>query len=312
MSTLESRIQTLLNLGRTIYRQRPDLQAAFSGPDTIPFWVWLQTHGCLEYPEVRDASIALPPDEIQQRVNCGDSWGFLLNGASIYTMLLRVLSDHGRDLVELSPVLDFGCGPGMSLRFFLPRALDVDFAGSDIDRRSIEWCRDNFPFGKFHLNRESPPTDFRASQFGFVYAISVFSHLAEANQRDWLQELARVTRAGGILVVTVHGRHALRRASAEEKILRMLAISTGDLARAHEDVDCNGIAFVQQPSGHLNRALYGISFVTEDYVRRFWVSGFDCIGYESGALDNWQDVVVLRRSTPTMDGCRPTSSTSSR
>jgi SAM-dependent methyltransferase len=182
------------------------------------------------------------------------------------------------------------------LRFLLRHAVGLDVVGIDVDPTSVEWCRHNLPFGTFYVNAEEPPTALPDSRFGFAYAISVFSHLSEANQHAWLRELARVMRDGALLVITVHGRRALNRAAKEEKVLRMLEISPADLASAQSDVERRGIAFISQPEGHLNRALYGISFVTEEYARRSWTSAFECVGYESGALDDWQDAIVLRRT----------------
>ena len=293
--TLKHRVEHLLELGRRIHRERPDLQAAFPDPESLPYWLWLQTHGWQEYPEMREASVPLPPVEFQKLVNVGDSWLFLLAGASSHKLLLRVLAEQRKDLSDVGPVLDFGCGPGRSLRLFLRRALDVRIVGTDVDAKSIEWCRANFPFGEFHVNSQRPPTRLPAATFGFVYAISVFSHLSEANHLDWLRELARVTRPGGLLVLTVHGRHALNRAEKEESFFRMLEITRGDLERAQSHVERHGIAYISQPAGHLDHDLYGITFVTEDYVRRSWSSHFDVVRYEEGALDDWQDAVILRR-----------------
>ncbi|MGH7349594.1 MAG: class I SAM-dependent methyltransferase, partial [Candidatus Rokuibacteriota bacterium] len=41
--------------------------------------------------------------------------------------------------------------------------------------------------------------------FGLTYAFSVFTHLPEVLQRPWLQELARVTRPRGYLLLSLHG-----------------------------------------------------------------------------------------------------------
>lgn len=293
--SLKLRVDGLLELGRSIHRERPDLQDAFPDPESLPYWIWLQTHGIRDYPEVREASVPLPPTEIQSVVNVGDWFSFLLNGASSHQLLLRVLADQGLDLADVGPILDFGCGPGRCLRFFLRRSRDVSFVGIDVDPASVRWCQANFPFGEFHVNPERPPTRLASAAFGFVYAISVFSHLSEENHVDWLRELARLSRPGALLVLTVHGKHALDRARNEEFFFRMVGMPLDDLDRAHSTVERHGFAFVSQPEGHLNRSLYGLTFLSEDYVRRTWSSEFEVVRYEHGALDAWQDAVVLRR-----------------
>src|SRR6185369_17594698 len=101
-------------------------------------------------------------------------------------------------------------------------AATLRVVGTDVDTTAIEWCRSNFPFGEFHVNGGLPPTDLPASTFGLVFANSVFSHLAEKPHLEWLRELKRVSRPGGLLILTVHGRLALRRGATDETWRRIL------------------------------------------------------------------------------------------
>ena len=165
--TLESRLSDLRSFCRELYRTKPDLHTAFDDPEGPEYWGWIQTHGFTDYPEVRNLSVPVPPLEVRRFVN-PESWGYLVCGASIYRMLSRVVADAGRKIQELGPVLDFGCGPGRALRLFLRHALEIRCVGIDVDAVMIEWCRANFPFGEFHVNRDRPPTDLPSSAFGLV------------------------------------------------------------------------------------------------------------------------------------------------
>lgn len=93
----------------------------------------------------------------------------------------------------------------------------------------------------------------------------------------------------------MHGRHALDRALKDEAFFKLLDIGREDLSRARSDLEAKGFAFVPQPGGHLDTNLYGITFITEDYVRRRWSKYLEVITYRTAALDDWQDAVVLRR-----------------
>ena len=53
--------------------------------------------------------------------------------------------------------------------------------------------------------RRPAPLAMPADHFDFIYAISVFTHLREDYQDAWLEELARVARPDGIVLLTVHG-----------------------------------------------------------------------------------------------------------
>jgi hypothetical protein len=50
-----------------------------------------------------------------------------------------------------------------------------------------------------------PPLPYPDDLFGLVHAISVFTHLPEHLQREWIDELRRVRRADGLAVITTCG-----------------------------------------------------------------------------------------------------------
>lgn len=81
----------------------------------------------------------------------------------------------------------------------------ADLHGCDYNARLIAWSIRNLPFGTFTVNEQLPPLRFRADEFDLAYAISVFTHLAEPLQRPWLNELARITKPGGLILITTHG-----------------------------------------------------------------------------------------------------------
>jgi SAM-dependent methyltransferase len=291
---LERQLSRLLSLSREIYRKRPDLQDAFPDPEVPEYWTWLQTHGFTEFREIRDLSTPLPSRDVHRFVN-PDAWGYLLCGASSYLVLCRAALNAGHTLDELGPVLDFGCGPGRTLRFLVRHGQAIRCVGIDVDRAAIEWCRASFPFWEFQVSGDHPPANLPAATFGLAYAISVFSHLSEESHARWLRELARLVRPRGLAVLTIHGRHSLGRASKDDAQRQLLHISSVELDGARSLLDSNGFAFVRQPGGHLNRDLYGITFTSEDYVHRQWSQYFEVIAYWPAGLDDWQDVVILRR-----------------
>jgi SAM-dependent methyltransferase len=106
---------------------------------------------------------------------------------------------------EGARVLDFGSGAGRTLRHFLDEARLGTFWACDIDRDSIDWVDGNLspPFRVF-VSGETPPLPFEPSSLDLIYAVSVFTHLAET-WSEWLLELHRILAADGYLVVTFIG-----------------------------------------------------------------------------------------------------------
>jgi SAM-dependent methyltransferase len=103
-------------------------------------------------------------------------------------------------------VLDFGCGPGRTLRHFLPEAEIAEVWGADIDAESIERLRSEHS-PPLHLLRcgYEPPLGLEYGSFDLIWAISVFTHLTD-NSIPWLLELHRLLKPDGLLIATYMGR----------------------------------------------------------------------------------------------------------
>ena len=126
----------------------------------------------------------------------------------------RLLEEHSRAMgVELSHcrrILDFGCGCGRTLRWFLTAFPQVEFHGADVDPQAIAWCSQHLPSARFVHNRPDPPLPYPDRYFDAIYCLSVFTHLDETAQDAWLAELGRLLTPHGLLLISVHGKGALK------------------------------------------------------------------------------------------------------
>jgi SAM-dependent methyltransferase len=114
-------------------------------------------------------------------------------------------------------VCEWGCGPGRVTRHLpdlLPRESNV--FGTDYNPRSIAWCSANLP-GRYLINELAPPLPIEAGQIDLLYAISIFTHLSEQMHKEWLREILRVVRPGGIFLLTVHGDRCIGGLNAQER-----------------------------------------------------------------------------------------------
>ena len=271
-------------------------------------WVHLNRIGVFADPALREYVAPFPPRDLMHNVSGLTSEAdFASHGADFFVALSQA---SPRRLTEFRRLLDFGCGCGRLARMLKGHPYDV--SGCDIDRRHVEWVRKNLSYMDVKLSPVRPPIPFHDAEFDAIISISVFSHLNERSQDEFLAELSRVCKPAGHLFITVHGPRALHRAITETPIRDMLCMPD-DLFQAAQVAFAQGRhAFIRQ-EGHLTtrdggswslkklvarKAIstpfeYGITFLPEGYVRQHWARWFEVLDYRSGALHDFQDIVVL-------------------
>lgn len=183
--------------------------------------------------------LPIPPPELLFRVSgAADVEWFLRGGAWAREAIEQILASAGASLPAGARVLDFGCGCGRVARAWLT-AGDLQFTGTDSDPAAVRWCRRRLPKAHFLTNGPWPPLALPAASCDVVYALSVFTHLPEAEQRAWFAEMGRVLAPEGWLVVSLHGEAylpALGRVEQEAFRSGKLVVVGGDLPGSN---DCN-------------------------------------------------------------------------
>lgn len=170
------------------------------------FWFWLLTEGCRRNAAIRRFLPGMPGEEVQLRYT-GDAGDVTLReGFQAYTLFRDLFEQHHGGLKPETQILDYGCGWGRIIRFFLKDVSPVSLVGADpvedvlaIAGRTNRWCRfEKIPF--------TPPSPLPANSFDLVYSFSVFSHLSEDRHKLLLADLARVLKPGGLMMVTTRNR----------------------------------------------------------------------------------------------------------
>ena len=154
---------------------------------------------------VRAGAAKVPPFDLRKRVGLieGGEGEFEGGGRAQY---LGVLDTLPPDFTfDDKRILDFGCGAGRVLRHFLERPEKVELWGCDVHAPSIEWIQENLspPIHAF-ANETLPPLPLDDGSIDLVYALSVFTHLAE-DWSAWLLELHRILAPGGLALITTLG-----------------------------------------------------------------------------------------------------------
>jgi SAM-dependent methyltransferase len=217
--------------------------------------------------------VPLPPRRLMVRVaGTADADWFLRSGRAGYDAIAAHVP-----LDEVASVLDFGCGCGRVTRYF--RDHDGDVAGSDVSGDAVAWCRGNLSFARFEVNGLAPPLVFDDAGFDLVYALSVFTHLTADLQLAWRDELHRVLRPGGRLLLTTHGRSYLQRLDDDER----RRFEAGELVVRWGEVVGSNLCSAYHP---------------EPYLRDTFADGFTFLELEAeGARGNpTQDLVLLQKT----------------
>jgi SAM-dependent methyltransferase len=262
-------------------KAKPFVPTRFHRYVAIPYRVYVRAlcwKHSLRVDSLAPDGFPLPPPAMRHRVIGSAEASVFANSIPVVRGIVEAaLKRINRRLDEFHSILDFGCGCGRSLRAF--RGESIDLSGSEIDAEAIAWCRANLPVARWETNGELPPLVFNDAQFDLIYAISVFTHIDEAHQSQWLAELKRVVRPGGLVLLTVHGAAAYR----------TLPSDVG--AQIERDGFFYFSSFADKgrfPDWYQN------AYQTEAHVRRSFGRFFEVMDYAPAANDV-QDVVLLRR-----------------
>lgn len=135
-------------------------------------WLWLNRTRAFERPELRRFVSPFPPPALMQNVSGLESErDFASHGVDIFAAL-SVASP--RPLAEYKHIMDFGCGCGRLARMFKGHGHKV--SGCDIDRRHVEWTKDNLDYMQVKLSSVKPPLPYKDDDFDAIISISVFTH----------------------------------------------------------------------------------------------------------------------------------------
>jgi SAM-dependent methyltransferase len=204
--------------------------------------------------------------------------GFLELGRRGFECIRETLERNGTPIGSLKDVLDFGCGCGRITRYWNGFA-DTRICGTDMNDYLVETCQRCVPFARISKNSMDARLDYANQSFDLIYAFSVFTHLDVPAQKAWRDELRRILRPRGILLLTVHGNAYI-----------------GHLADKEREAFNSGrpvVRRVQYPGGNLCA-----SFHPESYVRETLAEGFEIVdAVPEGAKGSpVQDLYMLRRT----------------
>lgn len=206
-----------------------------------------------------------------------DIANFLELGRRGFNCIRDTLERNGTPIAGLKDILDFGCGCGRVIRYW-NGVTDTGIYGTDMNDYLVEACQRCVPFASIGKNSMVAKLDYADQSFDLIYAFSVFTHMDIKAQKAWRDELRRMLRPRGILLLSVHGDAYKGRLNDQER----------------EDFNAGRpvVRLGQYPGGNIC-----VSFHPESYVRETLAEGFELVeAVPEGAKGNpVQDLYMLRK-----------------
>jgi SAM-dependent methyltransferase len=267
------------------------------------FWFWLCTEGYRRNPSLASVLPGMPEENVQLMFtgDMGDS--VLREGFSAYRLFKEVYESHVGCIAQCCSILDFGCGWGRIIRFFLKDVEPSRLWGVDPVEEMVDICKKENKWCHFESIGTKPPSSFQDNTFDLIYSFSVFSHLSEEMHRSWLVELSRMLKPGGLLVVTTRGREFIEYCAELRK--------REDLDSMHEGPRSSAFAFLNTQeclsvydSGaycfgqlvHEKWSYWGEAAISKDYVLSHWVQFLTFCDYIDDRKRCTQNVIVMKKT----------------
>lgn len=177
-------------------------------------------------------------------------------------------------------ILDWGCGPARILRH-IPALTYGQYTviGTDYNSDYVQWGNTNLSGITILHNALQPPVALPDNHCTFIYGISIFTHLSAESHTNWIAELYRLLRPGGVLLLTMQGVTARQKLLPEEQ----LRFDKGELVIRTYEKEGNRMYAAFQPPAFMQRL-----FQQFELLRHI-------PGGAEDALDRLQDTWIVRK-----------------
>jgi SAM-dependent methyltransferase len=253
-----------------------------------------------------------PKDNIQIEMigSCGKN--ALYEPKKMYEEIRRISKEQKISFNKSTTLLDFACGYGRNVRFFMKDIFPGNLYGSDVKPDFIKICCNAFSFTEdknektskdeviFDINNPFPPLRYKNKSFNFIMAYSLFSHLSEDAHLLWLKEFLRILRQDGLLFLSIRQQSFLsfyqnlilnNNASDYEKYLSNIFGNSSIQDRYN-----NG-EYIYNPTGGgpgLSNDFYGDTVIPDKYINTRWLELFDIVEHYDDPSRLPQAFICLR------------------
>ena len=265
------------------------------------FWFWLHTEGLKKNAALKRILPGFPNDETQTMFT-GAAGEQTLREAYHYYKIFRDQYQKYRGDISEARMLDFGCGWGRIIRFFLKDIEPSRIWGCDPVPEMIKLCKEQNKWCNFEQVNTNPPGVFEDNSFDMIYSYSVFSHLSEDFHLTLLPEIKRILKPGGLYLTTTRNRDFINYCAELRKNTDLDSSHPGkgsshaflDTKKSLSDFD-NGL-FCHHSFNDPNWPYWGETAIPKSYVMNNWTKHFTFVDFLE---ENPQNVIIVQKPPTT-------------
>jgi SAM-dependent methyltransferase len=276
--------------------EEPELSGHYSGASTpelrrflvLSFGLWLALPAVVRSTGLRPEQ---PPEEVHAMAR-----GPLAAGGGLYEadLMVDALTSVGVKVSELTRALDFGCSSGRVVRVLAAAYPDVEWRACDPNGPAIAWASENLPGINFFVNSDAPPLALSDASLDLAYGISIWSHFSPELGMRWFEEMRRVLRPRGILVLTTHGPGSIAYYAMHE--LRTPAQSREIADSLYHRGWWYAPEFGAEGDWGVVNPEWGTAFISPEWLLAELCPRWRVLEFAPGRNQDNQDVYVLQRA----------------
>jgi SAM-dependent methyltransferase len=253
----------------------------------LAFGMYLDAQSVLEKTNLR---LIDPPEDVHAM-----SRGPMAMAGGLYEadMVADALASASVQIESLRGALDFGCSSGRVVSVMGAAYPELEWHGCDPNTDAIDWASENLPGIDFFASSDHPPLPLEDASLGLVLAISIWSHFEPHLGLAWFDEMHRLIRPGGCLVMTTHGPTSVDFYATRG--FRLPEQSRQILDALYRDGHWYAAEFGQQGDWGVVNPSWGTAFLSPEWLLAQLCPRWRVLEYAPGRNQENQDVYVLQR-----------------
>lgn len=271
----------------------PDVAGAVAAGIVGSGWQHFSLHGARE-----GRAWVAQPDRLagvereispQDEMFAGDVEHYFDVGESARRCLAAALQLARCDPAQVARVLDLPCGHGRVLRFLRPLFPRAEFTACDLNSDGVDFCAR--VLGARPLPSAADPARIALpATYDVIWCGSLLTHLPRPAAEGFFRFFDRALAPGGLLVVTLHGRHYEDQLASGR---RTVDLDPGQVASLLAAYRRDGFGYVD----YRGQSGYGFSLMHPTWVMAnlLPLGRWTMIGYHEQGWDGRQDVLMLQR-----------------